>query len=48
MAGLAMDVDQVQFSSETKNNCYQDWLAYQRKKSIKDIHLLFLNRMGVF
>lgn len=35
MAGLAMDVDQVQFSSETKNNCYQDWLAYQRNASMQ-------------
>lgn len=25
-----MDIDQVQISAESKSNCYQDWLAYQR------------------
>ena len=33
-AGLAMDIDQIQNSAESQNNCYQDWLNFQKNWSV--------------
>ncbi|OZG74354.1 hypothetical protein BTA51_04905 [Hahella sp. CCB-MM4] len=34
-AGMVMDVDRIQSNTESKNNCYEDWLAFNRTSGIR-------------